>query len=300
MTKTKRQLRAEAVERLKRELDDELVAKGYKAKAEIPLKELIDLLTDEEPPEGDALELLRDYSEKMRYDYDEEHDVFEPDERLFELCGHVADMMERDYVLRCTYDAMCQDCDRLQDRLDDCRRERDEWKAKAETCNPCGWWHSGLQFCENPQIDDTLKHPRIRKGLGYKDRPPHEKTEASKAFEAELDAELGEQDTREKLRYDASELTVDYAASGEVCDTLYYGILGLLDRQAAIAEREQAVQWLWKVEKLQDEVDELLAKHATVYAERDNLARDLGECMAERDIMRGKLDAIAAAMGGGA
>lgn len=46
------------------------------------------------------------------------------------------------------------------------------------------------------------------------------------------------QDSREKLEADASELTADYAASGDVCDALYGGIVELLDRQAAITECE--------------------------------------------------------------
>ena len=46
------------------------------------------------------------------------------------------------------------------------------------------------------------------------------------------------QDIREKLEAEASELTADYAASGDACDPLYHGILELLDRQAAITERE--------------------------------------------------------------
>lgn len=48
------------------------------------------------------------------------------------------------------------------------------------------------------------------------------------------------QDTRAMIEMEAGELVADYAASGEVCDKLYNGILELLDRQAAITEREFA------------------------------------------------------------
>lgn len=46
------------------------------------------------------------------------------------------------------------------------------------------------------------------------------------------------QDSREKLLYDASELVADCAPSGSDCDPMYRAIVELLDRQAAITERE--------------------------------------------------------------
>lgn len=46
-----------------------------------------------------------------------------------------------------------------------------------------------------------------------------------------------EPDSREKLEAEASELVADYAASGEVCDPMYNGIIELLDRQESITER---------------------------------------------------------------
>ena len=45
-------------------------------------------------------------------------------------------------------------------------------------------------------------------------------------------------DSREKLLYDASELVADCAPSGGDCDPMYRAIVELLDRQAAITERE--------------------------------------------------------------
>ena len=72
------------------------------------------------------------------------------------------------------------------------------------------------------------------------------------------------QDSREKLEADASELTADYAASGDVCDALYGGIVGLLDRQAAITEREVLTQ--------PDERDEQIAE---LTAQVDELSQQL-------------------------
>lgn len=45
-------------------------------------------------PLADVLDELRYYSDDLRYDYNPLDDVFEPDERLSELCGEVADMLE--------------------------------------------------------------------------------------------------------------------------------------------------------------------------------------------------------------
>lgn len=99
-------------------------------------------------------------------------------------------------------------------------------------------------------------------------------------------------DSREKLEADASELTADYAASGDVCDALYGGIVGLLDRQAAITERELCKQCDWpslaaqpdyesqgRIVALTNKVDELTA-------ERDALADDLLTCNKEREEYR--------------
>lgn len=156
MTKTKRQLRAEAVERLKNcvaaRFDAESIVialvSGRRGQSDWSLEcnALIDLLTDDEPPEGDALRELRNYANDVRYDYNALDDAYEPDERLAELCEHVADMIERDYVRRDGYDFVvdalkCMKAERdewqrtaedYQERKDELTAERDEWKAKAE------------------------------------------------------------------------------------------------------------------------------------------------------------------------
>lgn len=82
-------------------------------------------------------------------------------------------------------------------------------------------------------------------------------------------------DSREKLEADASELTAYYAASGDVCDALYGGIVGLLDRQAYITRREVLTH--------PDERDEQIAE---LTAERDALADDLLTCNKEREQYR--------------
>ena len=57
-------------------------------------------------------------------------------------------------------------------------------------------------------------------------------------------------DSRKLIEAAAGELVAEYASGGEVCDALYDGILGLLDRQAALTEREARLQQmkedLWK------------------------------------------------------
>lgn len=97
-------------------------------------------------------------------------------------------------------------------------------------------------------------------------------------------------DSREKLEADASELTADYAASGDVCDALYGGIVGLLDRQAAITEREAQKRHELFCETCEHVTDEQLADFtAQLYeltAERDALADDLLTCNKEREEYR--------------
>jgi len=60
-------------------------------------------------------------------------------------------------------------------------------------------------------------------------------------------------DNRRLIEAAAGELVAEYASSGEVCDALYDGIIGLLDRQAALTKREvrlrQMKEDLWKNSK---------------------------------------------------
>lgn len=125
MTKTKRQLRAEAVERLERlERRGESYFPTDVLHAVTPPKEagidvLIDLLTDDEPPEGDAVALLRTYATAEQSHQDPEHVMLERG-----VFDRLADMVERDYVRRADFEAQHR-------TLCAVREQRDEWKSKA-------------------------------------------------------------------------------------------------------------------------------------------------------------------------
>ena len=104
MTKTKRQLRAEAVERLRNTPcawgGDYIGAiLGIKYNHSIDRNKiknaLIDLLTDDDVPEGDAVRELRLWAECDQSHEDPEHVLVER-----RIMAELADMIERDYVRR--------------------------------------------------------------------------------------------------------------------------------------------------------------------------------------------------------
>lgn len=105
-------------------------------------------------------------------------------------------------------------------------------------------------------------------------------------------------DSREKLEADASELVADYAASGSVCDALYQGILALLNRQAAITERELCAKCEWPSlaaqpdQEAYDRITELQVQVDRLTSERDNLADDLLTCNREREHLREQLGIV--------
>lgn len=112
------------------------------------------------------------------------------------------------------------------------------------------------------------------------------------------DTEPENEDSREKLEAEASELVADYAASGEVCDTMYNGIIELLDRQAAITEREMYRfdenhrEHIRSLETINQKLNERIAE---LTADRDKLQEQLligWECecrlQAERERYRSK------------
>lgn len=110
--------------------------------------------------------------------------------------------------------------------------------------------------------------------------------------ESYIDCGKVENDSREKLEADASELTADYAASGDVCDALSGGIIELLDRQAEITEHELCKQCDWPSLAAQPDYESqgrivaLTAKVDELTAERDALADDLLTCNKEREEYR--------------
>lgn len=105
------------------------------------------------------------------------------------------------------------------------------------------------------------------------------------------------QDSREKLLYDASELVADCAPSGGDCDPMYREIIELLDRQAAITEREcleratgELVGWDCaecaeglgreldaRCDLLKERIAEMQAKVDGLTAERDQLTNAINE-----------------------
>lgn len=112
-------------------------------------------------------------------------------------------------------------------------------------------------------------------------------------------------DTRERIEADAGELVADYASSGSVCGALYNGILGLLDRQAALTEREICKWWrdeeakhderIHRISELQSKVDELRAELATAEADNEYLRDELAELRPPRtveDVLRDLVDGI--------
>ena len=197
MGKTKRELRAEAVERLNgmalntgsavRKLAIALGVKWNPDNAPLSMSvlqnRLRDLLTDDEPPEGDAVAILR---KAASYD----GDYSNSSEALRRLTGtttvyyaleKLADMVERDYVRREEYDnereALLNKLVAVDDAFNDLKAEhnglkalqnhvmsernqaiaeRDEWKAKAESAlheNPYVGLVRGKQW-ERTEISD--------------------------------------------------------------------------------------------------------------------------------------------------
>ena len=106
-------------------------------------------------------------------------------------------------------------------------------------------------------------------------------------------------DSREKLEADVHALCVElqdhhgvdavdvWCGSDE--QNIFERILLMLDRQASITEREilsHPDERDEQIAELQQQVDDLRDEWHRVCAERANLARDLGECMADRDRYR--------------
>ena len=86
-------------------------------------------------------------------------------------------------------------------------------------------------------------------------------------------------DSRAKLEEDANAVAIDYwqrERTWSDANDLKRDVIALLDRQAAITEEETRCKW---VVATADEI-------ARLRDENMNLARDLGECMADRDRYR--------------
>lgn len=231
MTKTKAQLRAEAVERL-RDTDAwlstsaDLINAMLGDRCEVGMankrRYFIDLLTDEEPPEGDAVSELRLWAETDQSHEDPEHVLVER-----RIMSELADMVERDYVRvdsednpgyvrRQRYIDMKAERDELQRQLDtmrdvtrEFRDERDEWKAKAK----------------KRDFKDEMADLLFRTQM-----PLNEQREYLKKVSQD-----SEMDTREKLEEDVQEFANVYYANNLL---VYDKVIELLDRQAAITTQE--------------------------------------------------------------
>ena len=101
--------------------------------------------------------------------------------------------------------------------------------------------------------------------------PMHHGYKGVKADRVIFDELHDEPDSREKLEAEASELVAEYAASGDVCDALYHGMLGLLDRQAAITAEETSGAWEEYRDATQREIAELQAQLYELTTECDKL-----------------------------
>lgn len=165
MTKTKRQLRAEAVERLKNHdpkmtfisdmLGDELRAiLTSQGLSNLDVRNaLIDLLTDDELPEGDVLDkntvreiIERNFNRVAIVDDGTGKPIEWRDDLVCSvgfdfsaITDEIADMIERDYVPRWRFDELADAYEKMADlsanqaaELNAMTAERDEWKAKAE------------------------------------------------------------------------------------------------------------------------------------------------------------------------
>ena len=145
--------------------------------------------------------------------------------------------------------------------------------------------------------------------------PMHHGYKGVKADMVIFDELHDEHDSREKLEVEASELVADYAASGEVCDPMYNGIIELLDRQAAITEEKTRYKWVtasaeeiaaWrsKAEKLKEQVYELTAERdklqeqlligweceCRLQAERERYREKFGKCLDYADAIHALMD----------
>lgn len=139
MTKTKRQLRAEAVERLSSwpvdakagPLLDTVLGKAYDPyDYEKNLVALIDLLTDDDPPEGDAVAILRKYANFWSASH-ATHTQCDSNWE-FTTMQALADMVERDYVRQELYDESVEISEQIVNERERARAERDSLKRASE------------------------------------------------------------------------------------------------------------------------------------------------------------------------
>lgn len=299
MTKTKRQLRAEAVERLKE----------YQAKGEFSVHNmldavvgdtnwtmesdaLIDLLKDDELPEGDApsdfAEILMSLAADCSCMGDGIVRHFEPKDVQNDVDALMR-VVERDYVSREYLDEVRSEADYreglLHESIDDLeaerdelkkqmdilhnairegRKERDEWRAKAEQAQES---YLDAKSDRDAWMEKAMDaHESCRQ---YADQPKCE------------EAPDCESDSREKLEADVrrwftGDYYDDYYSDADMCEI----VSGWLDRQAAIDER------YWK-----SQVDALVSKGEMLADGNTRLWNEIAELQEKADEQRKSLEA---------
>lgn len=220
MTKSKRQLRAEAVERLRKlncmdvdcyqlleaTVDDAGEKVGYR----VEIRKLIELLTDEEPPDGDALNLMRNCS---LYEIGK---ILHPADNTRSPLIALAEMVERDYVCREAYDDL-----------------RDEFVWTNAFLHRMG------KKCGTKDVPSLVAYVEQLEAEcdGWKSQAERHGDSQRSVLSADSDTDKGEdakaaQDTRELL-----EAEIRYEYNGRI-EWEADQIIGWLDRQAAITEHE--------------------------------------------------------------
>ena len=310
MTKTKQQLRAEAVERL-RELNAyadgpesivEKLAYGLstdRLNYHVEIEHIIDLLTDDCGPCYSCAKLaeLRAENNALRGKVDElangndgETNGIRADAPLVNVAKILCEADDGSLRLKAfAYDPHSltkladmverdyvrrEECVALGKSLGIAQAERDEWKAKAETRNDgvdCG-------HLADMSVKDAYC---VRDGGEMSDVDSREKLEADmKERLGELWAHAWDAGSRDSMDDD---FDIDVFNS-------------LLDRQEEITKRECADTRVSFAERMRfgDKIDELQSKVDRLTRENVSLAHDLGECMAERDELRAAYDELTA------
>lgn len=267
MTKTKRQLRAEAVERL-RKLEGKAASYADYCKAmvdcpngllgQVAVTEIIDLLTDDELPEGDAVAILR--KAEQLSDKHSNWSTFACICNAGNLTerplgarplGALADMVERDYVRRGNYDFMVE-------MLRHMTAERNEWKAKAEEekANAEGHWRNANNIARERDEWKAKAEQATNQPTSQSDAPKTAETAENDASKCEIRDFV---DSREKLEADMRHWCDIIHLEGYQRDMIWCW----LNRQADIT----AGEWCHAIDGLSDENDELRAEIAERYME---------------------------------
>ena len=224
MTKTKRQLRAEAVERL-RNFESSDVGDGY-------YWDVMWSLLGKRPTEYDSSD---------------------------ELLSALIDLLTDDC------DTECYECARLAELV----AENSQLRVIVGDLNAPTDPGEASMMSVAAFIEKQTEH----ESLDTREKPWHERVDD---YLATFD------DSREKLEADAETIALLYAESVIHAGALLGEITKLLDRQAAITERHI----LTHPDERDEQIAELQREVDRHTRENMSLARDLGECMAERDGLR--------------